>query len=114
MLWTVLYLWPSGARFDFSSYRHWSWLVLYNENGMAIFMHSREGVTQGEPLNMVTYLIGVLLLIKCLKEDYRDVTQTWYAANAGALGIFDTFKERPNHASEKYHSREEVIFASQV
>ena len=51
-------------------------------------MHIREGVTQGYPLAMVPYGIGVLPLIKRLKVEYPDVTQTWYAEDAGAIGMY--------------------------
>ena len=52
---------------------------------MESFLHSREGVMQGDPLSMV-YSIDVLLLIKRLKAAYPEDTQPWYADNAGALG----------------------------
>ena len=53
---------------------------------MASFLHSREGETQGDPLDMVAYVIGVLPLIKHLKYAYPDITQPWYADDAGAIG----------------------------
>ena len=53
MLWTVRHLWPSRARVVFNCYCHWSLLVLRNGNGMDCFMHSKEGVTQGDPLAMI-------------------------------------------------------------
>ena len=37
---------------------------------------------------MVAYGIGVLPLIKLLKSAYYDVTQPWYAKNAGELGMY--------------------------
>ena len=49
---------------------------------MASFLHIMEEVMQVEPLYMVTYGIGVLLLIKRLKLARRDVTHV-------ALGMFD-------------------------
>ena len=88
MLWTVWHLWPSWACF-FSCYRHWSLIVLQNGNGMASFLHSMEDVMQGDPLYMVTYGIGVLPLIKCLKVAYPDFTQPWYVYHDGGLGTFD-------------------------
>ena len=77
MLWKVRHLWPSGARFFFNCYRHWSSLVLRNRNGTASFLHSKEGVTQGDPLAMIAYRIGILPLIKNLKREIPDVTQPW-------------------------------------
>ena len=60
MLWAVRHLWPSGARFVFNCYRHWSSLVLRKGNGTAIFLHSNESVTQGGPLAITVYGIGIL------------------------------------------------------
>ena len=56
---------------------------------MAIFLHGREGVTHRDPLAIVSYGTGVLLLNKILKEVYPDVTQTWYPDDVGALGTFN-------------------------
>ena len=55
---------------------------------MASILHNREGVTQGDPLAMIVYGIGILPLIKNLKWEIPDVTQPWYADDAGALGTF--------------------------
>ena len=37
---------------------------------------------------MITYGIGILPLIKYLKQEIPGVTHTWYADDAGALGKF--------------------------
>ena len=74
MIWTVQYLLPSGARFVFICYRHWSLLVLRNVNGTASILHSREGVTQGGPLAMIVYGVGTLPLINNLKWEIPDAT----------------------------------------
>ena len=75
MLWAVRYEWPSGAQFTYNCYRHWSTLVVRNtEDGSGHFLHSKEGVTQGDPLAMITYGIGVLPLIRDLKRDHPRVT----------------------------------------
>ena len=88
MLWTARYLWTSRDHFVFNWYRHWSSLVLWNGNGTASFLHSREGVTQGYPLTVIAYGIGILTLINNLKREIPDVTHPWYADDAGALGTF--------------------------
>ena len=76
ILLTVRHLWPSGARFVFNFYRHWSSFILRNGNGTAIILHSREGVTQGGTLAMIEYGIGILPLIKNLKRAIPDVSHT--------------------------------------
>ena len=57
-------------------------------NRTASIIHSREGVTQGDPLSMIAYSIGILPLINNLKREIPNVTQTWYDDNAWALGTF--------------------------
>ena len=56
---------------------------------MANIIHSREGVTQGYPLDMVAYGIRIFPMRKRLKLTQPDVTQSWYAKNSGELGTFD-------------------------
>ena len=51
--------------------------------------HSKEGVTQGEPLDILAYGIGIIPLTKNLKSTYPDVIQPWYADNARALGTLN-------------------------
>ena len=61
-LWTVRHRWTAGARFAFNCYRHWSLLLLRGKEVEATFLHSKEGVTQGDPLAMIVYGIGMLPL----------------------------------------------------
>ena len=61
MLWDVWHEWPSGAQFTLNCYLHWATLVVRNtEDGSGHFLHSKEGVTQEDPLAMIAYDIGVL------------------------------------------------------
>ena len=56
MLWAVRHEWPSGAQFTFNCYCHWSTLVVREiGDGSGHFLHSKEGVTQGDPLAMIAY-----------------------------------------------------------
>ena len=43
---------------------------------------------KGDPLEMISYGIGILPLIKNLKWDIPDVTQTWYADDSRSLSMF--------------------------
>ena len=51
-------------------------------------MHSREGVKQWDPLEMIAYGIGPLPLIKNLKMELPDTTQPWYKDKTRVLGTF--------------------------
>ena len=53
MLWTVRHRWPSGTRFAFNCYKHWSQILLRHPGEPPVTILSREGVTQGDPLFMV-------------------------------------------------------------
>ena len=89
MLWTVCHLWPSGACSVFNCYHNHFSLVLRIGDGTATIINIREVVTQGDPLDMFAYRIGILPLIKLLKLTYSDVIQAWFADNTGALGTFN-------------------------
>jgi hypothetical protein len=68
-------LWPAGARFAFNCYSHHSLLIVRNTGGTALYIFSKEGVTQG--------------MIRDLKQRHSKLKQPWYADDAGALGSFD-------------------------
>ena len=93
MFWTISHKWPSSARFAFNCYRHWVIVVVRGENGLAIFIFSKEGVTQGDPLAMAAYGILLLPLIRQLQDEIPDVNQPWYADDAGAGGKFCAIQE---------------------
>ena len=78
MLWAVRHEWISGAQFTFNCYRHWATMVVQDtKDGSGHLLHSKEGVTQGGSLAMITYGIGVLPLIRELRDTHTRVTQTW-------------------------------------
>ena len=65
MLWAVWHEWPSGTHFTFNCYLHCATLVVRDiGDGSGHFLHSKEGVTQGDPLAMIAYGIGVPPLIQ--------------------------------------------------
>jgi hypothetical protein len=55
---------------------------------MMCLLYSKEGVTQGDPLSMFGYNIGIIPLIHQLKLEFPAVKQPWYADDAGAGGSF--------------------------
>ena len=50
-------------------------------------------MTQGDSIAIVFYGIGILPLIKNLKDYFSSVTKPWYTDNAGALGMFARVRE---------------------
>ncbi|CAM9618801.1 unnamed protein product, partial [Heterosigma akashiwo] len=53
---------------------------------------SREGTTQGDPLAMLMYAVGVLPLVRKLKAG-KFCAQTWYADDASAGGKMGQVRE---------------------
>ena len=45
-------------------------------------------MTQGDPLAIISYVIGILPLIKNFKQEIPDFTNPWYADNVRYLGTF--------------------------
>ena len=82
MLWAVQFYWTSGAQFTFNCYCHWATLVVKNVDGSGHFFHSKEGATQGYPLAMISYGIGILPLICELCTAHPHVKQPWYVDDA--------------------------------
>ena len=91
MLWAVQHEWPRGAQFTVNCYSHWANLVVCNtKGGLGHLLNSKEDVTQGDPLAMIAYGIGVLPLIRELRYAQPRVTQPWYTDDAGAGGNLGT------------------------
>ena len=83
MLWAVRYKWPSGAQFTFNCYCHWATIAVRDLERSGHSLHSKEGVTQGEPLEMIIYGILVLPLIQELRDSHPHITHPWHADDAG-------------------------------
>lgn len=86
-LWQARIHWPRCAKFLYNTYKGHAELVF---RGSEEKLHSREGVTQGDPLAMLLYGISTLPLIDVLQDP--QLTQCWYADDSSAQGHFDDLK----------------------
>ena len=86
MLYVLRYQWPAGALFAFNCYKHYSLLVSRSTNGTKLCLYSRTGVTQGCPIAMLAYGLGLLPLIRDLKHQYTSLFHSWYADDGAAAG----------------------------
>ena len=55
----------------------------------SITLLSKEGVTQGDPLSMILYGIGVLQIIRSLEENHSKLIHLWYKDDAGIGGVIN-------------------------
>lgn len=93
MLYVIHHLWPSGARFMFNLYKHWSVLVMRGQDGDVCVIDSREVVTQGDPLSMLGFSVATLPLVWELKRLYPNLLQIWFADDGGIMGSFSEIKD---------------------
>ena len=89
MMWVVKFEWTSGVRFALNCYLHWAMLVIRAGDKTGHFLFSMEGMTQGDPLAMVAYGLGILLIICELQKSHPGVTKPWYADDSGAGSTFE-------------------------
>ena len=75
MLWDIRLEWPSGIQFTFNFYFHWATLVVRNVYWSGQFFIIKKGATQGDPLDMILYGIGILPLIHELHIAHTHITQ---------------------------------------
>ena len=68
-------------------------------------MNSKEDMTQGNPLAMISYGIGFLTLIRELWKAHPRFTQPWYADDAGAGGMFQQILEHFQDLQERGPAR---------
>ena len=61
-LWNATVLWPWCSRFLFNIYQVYASLLI--QGGNTVSSLSKEGVTQGNPLSMMLYAVGVLPLFE--------------------------------------------------
>jgi hypothetical protein len=86
MLYVARYEWPQAALFAFNCYKHHSSLVIRSSNGSKTTLLSKTGVTQGCPMAMPLYGMGLLPMIGQLKLDFPNLHHIWYADDGNGAG----------------------------
>jgi hypothetical protein len=73
------------SRFAFNWYRHWVQCLVWSEPGeLALVIHSKEGITQGDCLAMSLYGIALMPLTSKMREEFPEALQPSYCNDAGA------------------------------
>jgi hypothetical protein len=99
MLWTLWHEWSLPLEpylpLTATGTGDWGILMIQGNKGIGAFLFSKEGVTQGDPISMFIYGLGLLPLIRQLKAEFPIIQQIWYADNAGAGGKFNAIQAIP-------------------
>ena len=89
VLWNSRVTWPRCSQYLFNTYKGWAPLVL---KGSASMLHSKEGITQGDPLSLFIYAIATLPLINTVDHPYQGF-QVWYVDDASACAKLVSLKD---------------------
>mmetsp|Transcript_9557 Transcript_9557/g.12507 ORF Transcript_9557/g.12507 Transcript_9557/m.12507 type:complete len:221 (-) Transcript_9557:779-1441(-) len=88
-LWNCRILWPRCSRSLFNTYRGYARIYIPGSDEVLL---SQEGTTQGDPLAMLMYGLGVYPLIMKLK-DLEKFIQIWYADDSSCGGRIKAVRE---------------------
>lgn len=87
LLWNCRVLWPRCSIFLFNCYRGSPSIILRGHSGGNVsVLFSHEGTTQGCPLSMLAYAVGILPLVRSLKDPEQH-DQVWYADDSSCGGL---------------------------
>ena len=87
MLWMVQYRWPSGSRFMFNFYKHWTQLILRRPGSPPVTLLRQEGVTQGDPHSVVLHRITLVPLEEDLRAADPGLLDPLYADVVSFKGL---------------------------
>ena len=76
-------------QFTFNYSCEWAMLIIHDLGGMSCFLHIKEVLIQGEPLDIISYGIIIIPLLREICVAHPRVTQLWYANDAEAVGLFE-------------------------
>ena len=100
MLYVVRHEWAAGAMFTFNCYKRYPTLILRGLNGDYTLIHSKEGVTQGDPLSMYVYALSVLPLIRAARDANPWVVQSWFADDSAGGADFPELRRHLEYLGE--------------
>ena len=63
---------------------------------MGHFLRIKKEVTQGDPLAMIIYGLGIRPLIQDLRTDHPIVNQPWYDNDSRVIGTFSGIRRHLN------------------
>ena len=88
-LWNARILWPRCSRYLFNTYRGYAQIFMRGSDEIIL---SKEGTTQGDPLGMAMYGVGILPLVRKLKKPAVR-TQNWYVDDSGVSAKLRRMRE---------------------
>jgi hypothetical protein len=87
MLWKVAHCWNQVSWFAFNQYLHWVQRLVWSEPGeLALVIHLKEGIMQGDCLAMSLYGVALMPLASKIREELPEALQPWYCDGAGLAG----------------------------
>ena len=62
--------------------------MIRSGDGTDHFLHRKKGGTQGDPLAMISYGLGILPLLRDLRTAHPSITQLWFTDDTRAGSTF--------------------------
>jgi hypothetical protein len=94
-LWNIRHLWPSASRYMHNLYKHQSTLLVRDSlAGECHRLDSAEGMVQGCPMAMLGFAVGLLPMVRKLKEEAEELHlgQSFYADDGLGSGNLEALE----------------------